>query len=336
LGFVVAVAMAVVACAAATENVQSPAAAPVMKALPDGVALATPAVTAYVGPPRGAGKMPGTRATKMGDALRAAGLDPANLPPLETLAPGPKQKVMRTFSQALGVPCVDCHAVDDFAADTRRKRVTKRMWNEIVRVVAMKSDGAPVYCDSCHDGALFHLDRADGTALAEYMCNAMVGDLKRVDGRSHDCTTCHGDPPDLHLLTTWREEPAPQIVSSSTMMASTATKPVIIPNTWPIEGARVPEDCGPNGSLCPLAAWMRLVVMPAARDRSSKRDALAKALERTADYAPNNDSFVTMARASARVALTAKSDREVQASCGACHLQHKAMWRAEHRKDAPP
>lgn len=64
------------------------------------------------------------------------------LPPLEALEPGPKQKVMRTFTTALGIPCLGCHAESDFAAETQRKRVAKRMWNELVRVLQM-SDGAP-------------------------------------------------------------------------------------------------------------------------------------------------------------------------------------------------
>lgn len=325
-------AVLLLACGEATTSA-GPALDPSTKR--DGVMLATPVVKRYRGPKRGSGKMPGTRATAMEDALRSAGLDPRNLPPLETLAPGPKQRVMRTFSAALGASCMDCHAQDDFSADTRRKRVAKRMWNEMVRVLAMK-DGAPVYCDSCHDGALFHLDRSNGASLAEYMCNAMVGNLKRVDGRSHDCTTCHGDPPELHLLRTWKEEPAPQIVQSSLNSSTSSADRVIVPKTWPIEGPRAPEDCGENGHLCPLSAWMRLVIMPAARD-PAKREDLAEALERVADYAQpdQTSSFAAMAKESARIARTAKTESEVQASCAACHIEHKATWRAKYRTVAP-
>src|SRR3954467_4762947 len=93
------------ACAASRD----PAAAPATARAPSGVELATPAVTAYLGPARGLGAMMGVRPSRMGDALARAGLDVANLPPLESLAPGPKQRVMRTFSEALGLPCLDCH-----------------------------------------------------------------------------------------------------------------------------------------------------------------------------------------------------------------------------------
>ena len=291
--------------------------------------LATPAVTAYVGPPRSLGAMPGLRPTRMAASLAAAGLDVTNLPPLESLAPGPKQRVMRTFTEALGVPCVGCHSADELRADTRRKRVARRMWNEIVRVVAL-NDGSPVYCDSCHDGALFHLDRRDTRSLAAYMCNEFVGRLKRVDGRSHDCTTCHGDPPDLHLVDSWKSRPAPAIVGDLALEHWTRAD-VIVPR-WPMEGPRDPADCGTNGELCPLAAWMRLIVTPAMHDRD--REELARSLDRVAAYAPEMDGFVAKARA-ASAAARRGDFVSVDSECGACHAAYKAEWRANHRKRAP-
>lgn len=155
------------------------------------------------------------RASTMGDKLRAAGLDPANLPPIETLDPKTRLQVMRTFTESLGVACVDCHAGVDFAADTRRKRVAKRMWNEMTRVVAL--DSAPagassaVYCDSCHQGDLFILDRRDRSKITTFMTDVYDQKLKRTDGKDHDCATCHGDPPNLQFLTQWRESPAPDL-----------------------------------------------------------------------------------------------------------------------------
>ena len=116
------------------------------------------------------------RASTMGDTLKAAGLDPANLPPIETLDPKTRLRVMRTFTESLGVACVDCHAGLDFAADTRRKRVAKRMWNEMTRVVALDSppagataDAAAVYCDSCHQGDMFILDRRDKAKVTTFI-----------------------------------------------------------------------------------------------------------------------------------------------------------------------
>lgn len=147
----------------------------------------------------------------MGARLRAAGLDPKDLPPLETLDRGTKLKVMRTFTESLGVACVDCHAGLDFAADTRRKRVAKRMWNELTRVVALEEGGEPAYCDSCHQGDLFVLDRRDRAKVAVFMSEVYDQKLKRTDDRPHDCATCHGDPPDMSFLTKWRESPAPDI-----------------------------------------------------------------------------------------------------------------------------
>jgi len=145
--------------------------------------------------------MEGVWSTRMGGALAAAGLDVHDLPPLERLSAGQKQKVMRTFTESLGIPCLGCHSEESFAADTRRKRIAKRMYNEIVRALALR-DGEPVYCDSCHDGDLFMLDRRDTARLTRHMSQVMVGQLTRVDGRPHDCTSCHGDPPDFKMLTT--------------------------------------------------------------------------------------------------------------------------------------
>lgn len=299
---------------------------PAVPASPAGAgALAAPAVTAYVGPPRGRGAMGGVRATRMTAALAAAGLDPANLPPLESLAPGPKQRVMRTFTEALGVPCLGCHAEDGFRADTRRKRVAKRMWNEIVRVVAIR-DGSPVYCDSCHDGALFHLDRRDEEALALYMCDAMARGLRRADGRPHDCTSCHGDPPDFHLVASWKAGPAPDIVSAG------AAPDAIVPR-WPAATPRDPSDCGPNDERCPLVAWMRLVVTPAAAKGDAP--ALASALAHVASYAPPELGSFRAVAASAADAARRGDLHAAEKSCGACHDAFKAEWRAHHRTRAP-
>lgn len=150
------------------------------------------------------------RASTLLAKLQAAGLDPKKLPPLESLDRHQKLRVMRTFTESLGIACVDCHAGVDFAADTRRKRAAKRMWNELTRVVAMPN-GDAVYCDSCHQGALFVLDRRDKAKVTDFMSDVFVDKLKRIDGRDHECATCHGDPPDLHFVSTWKESPAPDI-----------------------------------------------------------------------------------------------------------------------------
>jgi hypothetical protein len=178
-------------------------------------AAPTTVSAAPVHPKRGEGAMRDLKPSAMGERLRAAGLDPKNLPPLETLDRDAKLKVMRTFTDSLGVACVDCHAGLDFAADTKRKRVAKRMWNEITRVVAMEAPPSPgdepVFCDSCHQGDLFILDRRNRSKVSLFMTEVYDQKLKRTDGREHDCATCHGDPPDYAFLTKWRESPAPDI-----------------------------------------------------------------------------------------------------------------------------
>ena len=83
--------------------------------------------------------MEGGWSTRMGSALAEAGLDVHDLPPLEQLSAGQKQKVMRTFTGALGIPCLGCHPEESSAADTRR---AKRMYSEIVRPLASR-DGEP-------------------------------------------------------------------------------------------------------------------------------------------------------------------------------------------------
>jgi hypothetical protein len=269
--------------------------------------------------------MGGIHPTRMTEALRAAGLDVRALPPLESLAPGPKQRVMRTFTEALGIPCLDCHAPDDqFTADTKRKRVAKRMWNEIVRVVAMK-DGSPVYCDSCHDGALYHLDRRNKSDVAAYMCNAMIGDMRRIDGRSHDCTTCHGDPPDFTLIASWKALPTPTITQDE-------SRPGVLIPQWPAEGPHNPSACGPNGELCPLASYMRLVVAPAAAAEDSA--ALHKALARVATWAPDLEGFTADAKLAANASLN-RDPAAVRAVCGGCHKKHKATWVSLYRGREP-
>jgi hypothetical protein len=174
----------------------------------------TTAAAAPAHPRRGEGAMRAVKPSAMGAKLRAAGLDPKNLPPIETLEPAAKLKVMRTFTESLGIACVDCHGGVDFRADTRRKRVAKRMWNEITRVVALDAEPPAddaIYCDSCHQGDLFVLDRREKSKVSLFMTEVYDQKLKRTDGRDHGCATCHGEPNDMQFLTKWREAPAPDI-----------------------------------------------------------------------------------------------------------------------------
>jgi hypothetical protein len=150
-----------------------------------------------------AGPMVVVQPTKMEAEIRAAGLDPRNLPSFETIDNRTKRRLMKTFATSLGLRCVGCHDPNDFSKPSPRKRAVVRMWNDFVRVLATE-DGSPIYCDSCHQGSVLTLDRRDKALVSSFMDDVFVGKLKRRDGADHDCGTCHGDPPDFAFLEVWR------------------------------------------------------------------------------------------------------------------------------------
>jgi hypothetical protein len=282
----------------------------------------------YVAPKHAPGPMGGVRATRMTEALAAAGLDVRNLPPLEQLTPGQKQRVMRTFTETLGVPCLGCHAEDRFDADTRRKRVAKRMYNEIVRALALR-DGEPVYCDTCHDSDMFMLDRRDTAKVTRHMSENVIGQMTRIDGRPHDCTSCHGDPPDFKMLTTWKATTAPDIAS-----AAMPGSPTLLSPPLPAVGPRNPADCGPKSELCPLQALMRSDVANAVV--SNDGALLAAALDRVTLASPDPSwAWATIARAGATAARAGDLAAARQA-CAKCHELYKAPWRESHRTRSVP
>jgi len=148
--------------------------------------------------------------TAMTADLKALGLDPGALPPLDQLPPETLRKVMKTFTTALGARCTDCHVMGDFAAPTPRKAITIGMWNHFSRELSAK-DGSPIYCDSCHEGKMTPLlDRHDDKTLGQWMEQNFVRPLSRRDGKKHDCPTCHGEPFDGHFLKTWASVPTPK------------------------------------------------------------------------------------------------------------------------------
>ncbi|MDB5214374.1 MAG: hypothetical protein JWO86_2301 [Myxococcaceae bacterium] len=282
----------------------------------------------YKPAPHAPGPMQGVRATRMGGVLAAAGLDVKNLPPIEQLTPAQKQKVMRTFTETLGIPCLGCHAEDEFRADTRRKRIAKRMYNEMVRALTLR-DGEPVYCDTCHDGTMYMLDRQDTAKLVKHMSETLVGQFARVDGRNHDCSTCHGEPPDYHMLTTWKGTTAPDIVSIAEPASATVLTPPL-----PDLGRREPADCGPHSEKCPLQRWMRGYVSIA----TSTDDvaSLAIGLDRVALFSPDPTwSWESISRNGA-TAARAGDLATAKKSCATCHELYKTKWRASHRTRTAP
>ncbi|MGO8998213.1 MAG: hypothetical protein ACLQVI_33245 [Polyangiaceae bacterium] len=179
----------------------APASAPPPSGAPGAGGAATFGDESFKGP------MKSYAPTTMVADLKALGLDPGALPPMDQLPPETLRKVMKTFTKTLGARCDDCHVARDFAAPTPRKAITLGMWNHLVRDLSAK-DGGPVYCDSCHQGALTPLlDRHNDRALGLWMDANYVTPLKRRDGKSHDCSTCHSDPFEGHFMKTWASAP---------------------------------------------------------------------------------------------------------------------------------
>ena len=148
------------------------------------------------------GEMKAISPTTMTADLQAIGLDPKNLPTLAKMDPDKLRKVMRTFTKSLGVKCGDCHNESDFSAPTPAKKIAAHMWDDYVRALAMNG-GAPIYCDTCHQGRPKFLNRTDKKALSKWMNANFVDKLTRRDKKDHGCETCHGDPFESQILAQW-------------------------------------------------------------------------------------------------------------------------------------
>jgi hypothetical protein len=150
-------------------------------------------------------------ASQMAQDLTSLGLDPKNLPAMSKLEPEKLRKVMKLISRSLGVQCSGCHLEDPSAA-TPRKRVAEKMWDGYVRGLAM-ADGAPIFCDSCHQGAVVILDRTDKKALGKWMEAAFVGKLApraaagkgATSAEDLECATCHGEDHEMHFVDLWKQ-----------------------------------------------------------------------------------------------------------------------------------
>lgn len=136
---------------------------------------------------------------KVTSTLEAAGIDVNHPGDLEDLLSSQSKlkAVMTSFTIALGTTCTGCHVGSgsriDYEAETPNKNIAKKMWSEFVRKL-QKKDGGAIYCDSCHQGKMTFLDRADDRSLGAWMQENFVVKLARTDGAAHACTTCHGDP----------------------------------------------------------------------------------------------------------------------------------------------
>jgi hypothetical protein len=148
--------------------------------------------------------------------LADAGIALDALPDLTTLKSEPGharlRAVMKSFTIALGTTCTGCHdngatsdagAMPDFAKDTPRKNVARRMWTDFATSL-QKKDGSAIYCDTCHQGRVTFLDRSNIPALRAWMKTNFVDDLDRKDGSVERCPSCHGMPFNGQFLADWR------------------------------------------------------------------------------------------------------------------------------------
>jgi hypothetical protein len=177
-------------------------------ALPEATPPGAGSASTPSGPAPAAVEMKAPIPTAMADDLRALGLDAKSLPPIETLEPRTLRGVMKLMARSLGVKCGDCHQEGDFAAPTRRKKVAAHMWDEFAAKMALDAGagaaagGAPLFCDSCHQGRVQLLDRRDKKVLSKWMDDSFVAKLVQKDGKSMECETCHVDM-DMHFLAKW-------------------------------------------------------------------------------------------------------------------------------------
>lgn len=139
-------------------------------------------------------------ATDMLDDLQQIGIDPTKDTELSKIDIGKKRKLMRLFAKSLGTDCSGCHA-DDFAEDTTNKKIARHMWSDFVAVLR-DDKGAPIFCDTCHQGKMKIIARDDDKVLAAFMKANYVDKLTLAPGAKnteHKCASCHGDPfdPDI-------------------------------------------------------------------------------------------------------------------------------------------
>ncbi len=143
--------------------------------------------------------LPRTGGTRQTAALAALGLDARDLPELSAVDARTMKPLMDTFDDSLDACCEDCHVKNDPKAPTDAKRIASEMWRRYSRDL-VTIDGAPVYCDSCHEGRLRFLDRSDPKALSQWMLANYVRKLRRKDGSRVECSTCHGRPFEPRIL----------------------------------------------------------------------------------------------------------------------------------------
>lgn len=130
--------------------------------------------------------------------------------------------LMEAFAKSLGVECSFCHEakVDakgkpvlkngrpelDFEVETEKMRVTEQMWDQWVAKLQFKGTGAPVFCDSCHQGQAEFLNRDEPDKLKHWMKKNFNERLETIDGDPLKCGTCHGEKFKGEFLDDWAKE----------------------------------------------------------------------------------------------------------------------------------
>jgi hypothetical protein len=198
----------IAACGGGNTPAQNPAPTPAPTATASApvASSSTAAAGSSTAPPGPTAALPASMklvsATTMEAELRAVGLDPKNLPPLDKLNTAQNTLLMKTFTKSLGWTCKDCHGTGKFEAKTPNKNVTIHMWNEYVRNSSHAA--GTLYCDSCHQGKAHFLDRTDKKGLAAWMDQEYTKKMKH-DGKDMKCSSCHGEPFNPSIITAWEK-----------------------------------------------------------------------------------------------------------------------------------
>jgi len=186
-----------------TAPVAPPPPAPSASAPPPTASAAAPTASAAappppVAPPAGIGNTVPIQPSKLVEQARKLGVDFK-----QSFAAMPfqqRKKLMPLFVKSLGYDgCTGCHVDGDFEKVTRNMKVARAMWDHFV-VGLRDAQGGALFCDSCHGGRAKSLDRANPDGIKKVMETDYQAKLTRADKKPHDCSGCHGDPPELDVI----------------------------------------------------------------------------------------------------------------------------------------
>jgi len=123
--------------------------------VPQVIEFLTRAAATLPVPPGGGGRGGGGRGGG-NNAFTAGGAGVVSAANLKVLTRENVEFTMQNITFALGLRCIDCHAVPDMAADTKPLKLKARTMLEMTRDInAMLGDGttAKVTCWTCHRGS---------------------------------------------------------------------------------------------------------------------------------------------------------------------------------------